>query len=215
MAVFVQSEIRNGATASDLKKLRRSGKIPAVIYGQGQETMKVAVEKREIEQLLQKNRNSMIRMELTDGQSVEVLIQEIQRDKVHRQIIHLDFHRIKMDEPVEVEVALNFEGEPIGVKEEGGVLQIQNRQIAVRCLPSDIPQSIYVDIRGLKAGQSLLSSAIELPSGLELIQDPSDVMVTVMTAQKLMPDEEEAIENREDAEKQTGQDEDVRQQTGA
>ncbi|MBP1996177.1 50S ribosomal protein L25 [Paenibacillus eucommiae] len=185
----LKAEIRKENTASTIKQLRANGKVPAVVNGKKVGSTVIAIDQKELQALLRSNPNAIIEMELTDGVKHPVMIHEIQRGKVNRELLHIDFHQINMDEPVKSFVQIEFIGEAVGVS-EGGILQIQQHELEIRCLPDQIPASIKVDVSDLKMGDHLLVSDLTLPSDVEIKTDPGELLVTILTPQKeTAPDE--------------------------
>ncbi|MFD2671543.1 50S ribosomal protein L25 [Marinicrinis sediminis] len=194
MSVQLQAEKRDSAqTASELRQLRNAGHIPAVVYGKEFGSVAITVSEQELNRLYQSNPNQIVELDV-QGDAVSVLLQDMQRDALQKQILHADFHQIQMNEQVQAEVPLIFTGEAVGVKEEGGLQQVQTHQVVVRCMPAEIPGNIEVPIDHLHAGDHLSISDLETPQGVEIENDPSEVVVTILTAQKLDTEEEVAIE---------------------
>ncbi|CAM3672024.1 50S ribosomal protein L25 [Marinicrinis lubricantis] len=192
-------------TASQLEALRGSGNVPAVVYGKQIGNVNIMVPEKEIMPLLQTAANQIIQLQV-DGKTVPTMIQQIQRDEINRNILHIDFHQIQMNEKVETSIPLHFKGDPVGVKQEGGMVQVQHHSVLVRCLPTEMPERIEVDIQHLHAGESLTAEEVPLPAGLELQQEGSEVIVTVLAVQKLEEEEAEALDEaqgeRSDAEQE-------------
>ncbi len=200
----LEAEIRPLQTKGALNRARQEGKVPAVLYGRGKENLPLMVEARSLRQLLASGGdNALIDLQIKDDGKKPILetvmIKEIQRHLIQKEkMLHVDFIRISMTDRIEVNVQLNFIGEPPGVK-EGGVLQILNREVVVKCLPADIPESIPVDLSGLAIGDSVLAESIQLPEGIELITAPDEPL-----AQVLAPTAEEEPEAAEAAEAAEG-----------
>jgi large subunit ribosomal protein L25 len=186
MVVALNAEARKGSAKSERKGLRASGKIPGVIYGSKINSKPIAVNEKELSALLRTNPNAVIQMDVPELGKQPVMINEIQRDAISRQLLHVDFHQINMNEPVVATVRLDFQGEPAGVH-AGGILQIQLHEIAVRCLPNDLPSSIEVDISGLEVGGNMLVSELKVSSQVEIKSDENDVLVTILAPQKEEP----------------------------
>ena len=129
------------------RRLRRAGRIPGILYGQGKDSMPVSFDYSEFEALL-RTREGMVIVEvmLSEDAPQQTLTREIQRDPVTGRILHLDLQHISMTEKVQVEVPLHVVGTPFGVKTEGGILEHHMRSLLIECLPSNIPQRIDVDV---------------------------------------------------------------------
>ncbi len=125
-----------------------------------------------------------------------VMLRELQRHPIQRDLLlHADLIRISMTEKLEVSVPLNFVGEPEGVKEDGGVMQISLREINVLCLPGDIPGHIDVDVQEMKIGDSLNVEDLQLPSEIEVLDDPVENIASVL--HPTTEEELEALEGEE------------------
>lgn len=191
MALTLKADERQGTTKSEIKQLRAKGKIPGVVYGKKTGNLVIAIDQKELLALLRKNPHAIIEMELPNGGGKQpVMMNELQRDKVNRELLHVDFHQISMDEPVKTVVALDFVGEAEGAK-EGGIVQVQLHELEIRCLPQHIPDTIPVDISGLGLGDNLLVNQIAVPEEIEVKSDPNELIVTVLAPQK----ETEAVED--------------------
>ncbi|KEQ22737.1 50S ribosomal protein L25 [Paenibacillus tyrfis] len=191
MATSLKAEARTGRTKGDRNRLRAEGKVPGVVYGKKVTQTPIAIDQKELLALLKTNPHAVIDLDIPQFGKQPVMINEVQRDALSRQLLHVDFHQINMDEPVQTTVRLEYIGDPEGVK-VGGILQIQHHEIEIRCLPQRIPASIEVDVSGLEIGQSMLVSELKLPEGVEARTDAHDVLATILTPQKEAEPEEEA-----------------------
>jgi large subunit ribosomal protein L25 len=176
------AEKREARPRSTVTRLRRQGRIPGVLYGKNRDNRLLHVDQGELVRLLQQEGSSAVLQLQLEGETQAVIIQELQRDPVKGQILHVDFKAIRMDEPVEKEVPLKLEGEAPGEK-AGGVLQQQLRYVEIRCLPSQLPGEISVDVSNLEIGDVLTLAEVPLPEGVELLSDPDQVVVSVVEPQ--------------------------------
>ncbi|RAU95968.1 50S ribosomal protein L25 [Paenibacillus sp. YN15] len=183
MAVSLLAQTRGNLTKSGVKKLRSSGSVPGVVYGKSTNTTLVKVDNRELNALLKAHARGIIELELDAAGKQTVMIQDVQRDPLNSNLLHIDFHQINMNEPVRTEVALDFTGESKG-EEEGGLLQIQLHQVEVRCLPGLIPASIAVDVTRLGMGDTITAGELQMPAGVELKTHRDEVVVTILAPQK-------------------------------
>lgn len=163
------------------RRLRMQGLVPAVIYGSGSEPVMVTVNYRELEKLLAKP-NADTNLFNVDGESGSgtntVVFREIQRDPVTRRYLHIDLHRVRMDQEAEFEVPIHSTSTPIGVR-EGGVMETHLRSIMVRCLPGNLPEEIIVDIADLGINQAFHVNQVQLPEGLTLVTEPEELLFAV------------------------------------
>lgn len=182
MATSLKAEARDGHTKSEVKQLRSKGKVPGVVYGKKIGARTVAVEAKELLALLRSNPHAVVELEVPEAGKFPVMVQQVQRDHMSHNLLHIDFHQINLDEPVHTSVALDFEGEAKGAK-EGGLLQVQMHEVEIRCLPNLIPGALAVDVSGLELGDVLLAKDLKLPKGIELKSDPDDVVATLLAPQ--------------------------------
>lgn len=173
------------------KKARREGLIPAVIYGKDMESVLLYIDHKEYIAKLRRSdiRSSIISLDV-EGRKYNALLKEVQYHPVTYAPLHIDFHAIRMDEPVEVTVAVKLVGEPVGVK-MGGVLEFETRELDIKSLPENIPEAIEVDVSGLEIGYFVKVKDITPPKGVEIIEDPETV-IALVTAERV--EEEEVVE---------------------
>lgn len=167
-------------------RARRTGLVPAVVYGGGREPQGVLVDPRRIESVLhsESGLNTLIHLKVGERELKRmVLIREIQRHPVTERILHADFVRVEMDRKIEVSVPIHVVGTAPGVKNEGGLLEMVNRTVLVRCLPAEIPDHLELDVSELHNNQHLEAKDVPLPAGIELAATPNEVIVTVLGKQ--------------------------------
>ncbi len=167
-------------------RARRSGFVPAVVYGGGRDPQGVLVDPRLIEGVMHSERglNTLIHLKIGDRELKRmVLIRAVQRHPVTERVTHADFVRIEMDKKIDVAVPVHIVGTSVGVKSEGGMLEIVNRSVLVRCLPADIPEYVELDVTELHEGQHLEAKDVPLPAGVELAAHGGDVVVTILSKQ--------------------------------
>ena len=183
MAVIqLKGSRREGTGKGWARKARAAGQIPAVLYGHGEDPRPIAVDFREFELALRshKGSNAIVNLNVAGGE-VTALVRDVQYDPLSRVIIHLDFQHISLTEQIEVEVAVNFVGLPIGVKDGGGILEHLVRTLTVKCLPTAIPAGIDVDVTALNIGENLHVSDLKPGAGYEIVSD-ADVAVAAVVA---------------------------------
>jgi large subunit ribosomal protein L25 len=146
------------------RRLRRAGKIPAVLYGAGREAIALTVDPARLEQIIRSESgvNTIFQLNLTGtDQKRHVMIREYQVHPVEGRLLHADFLRIQMDTLIEVDVPVLLKGEATGVKLDGGILEPVTRQVRVSSLPGDIPENLAIDVSAMKIGDHL--SVSDLP----------------------------------------------------
>ena len=164
------------------KKLRRDGKVPAVVYGGHRDPVAITVDRKSVSELIQKSEHGirsvfLLKMAGTDQQR-HAMIKEVTIDPISRKMTHIDFVRVLMDEKVKVTVPVHLNGTAIGVK-EGGVLDFQVRELHVECLPNAIPDSIEVDVAPLGGHDYYRVKDLNIPEGVKVLDDPERVVVGV------------------------------------
>ncbi len=183
----------------NLKALRREGLIPAELYGRGFENAHLAIDGKEFKKVFGQSGESTI-INLLIGKdsprsageagSRPALVHNIQKDFLTNEIIHIDFHQVRMDEKIRAHIPLEFKGEAPAVKEFGGILNKTISEIEVEALPGNLPRHFEVDVSGLKElDQSFYVSDLKVPKGVEILIEPETVIATVTP-----PAEEEKVE---------------------
>jgi len=180
MTIQVEKRERTGKGGS--RESRRKGMIPGVVYGGGKDSVPIQLDRKTFVELMKKSdsENPIFLLKLSDsGQERHAILRDLQKDPVSRMVIHLDFQRIEMNQKVHVTVPVELMGTAVGVKTEGGLVEFTTRELKVECLPGDIPKHIEVDITNLHVGQHIEASAVQLPQGVTLFDDPEKVIVTL------------------------------------
>ncbi len=169
-------------TGKKVEAVRREGKIPAVIYGHGVESKNLTVDLRQFEKAFAAaGESTLVDLSIDGKDAVKVLVQEVQYEPLTSAPVHVDFRQIRMDEALEVDVALNFIGEPMAVKALGAILVKSMDKVMVRCLPQDLVHEIDVDVTKLAAfGDQIKVSDLKLPKGIEA-KDDADAVVALVT----------------------------------
>ncbi|MBN1336310.1 MAG: 50S ribosomal protein L25 [Deltaproteobacteria bacterium] len=178
-AINLGVEPRTGSGKGAARKVRKGGRIPAVVYRSGQDPLELTVEPSEIELAMRRtaNRNTLFRFVLASTERI-CLVKEVQRHPVSRRLLHVDFYEVRADEPVVVKVRLDPVGRAAGTR-KGGVLKIVRPWLDVRCLPGDIPTTIPVDVNELEVGQFVRIGSLEPPDGTTLLYDTNFHVVGV------------------------------------
>lgn len=188
--IQVQAITRENGSKGLLKKLRTEGLVPGIVYGQKSDSDTVAIQAKDITAIIQSpsGANTLVELSL-NGKKDIVMIKELKRDiMLADRYTHVDLLRISLKNKLEVQVPLVLTGTAAGVA-EGGVVQQVMREIALKCLPTDIPEAIELDISHLAVGESLSAGDLSVPASAELLTDPADAVVTV-AAPRLTEDEE-------------------------
>lgn len=170
------------------RRLRRSGQIPAVVYGRGQESLSVSVNPRDLQRAFQTKAGTNVIITLKIGGAQEtkraeertVIVKDLQYDAVQSHLLHIDFNQISLRERIQVNVPLLLKGESVGVKQDGGLLEQFLRELSVECLPTDIPPHLDVEISALKIGDALHVSDVAAPPQVKVLTDAATVVLSVL-----------------------------------
>ncbi|MDQ7820505.1 MAG: 50S ribosomal protein L25 [Armatimonadota bacterium] len=181
--VTLKARRREETGSNRVRRLRLAGLVPGVVYGRGREPMPVAVDGRALREALRTHAGLNVLIDLAvgngEGQPATVMVKEIQRDVIRRDIIHVDFYAIDLTRTLEARVPLVFVGQPAGVA-EGGVLDIHLREVVVECLPTAIPDQLEVDVSGLGVGDSIHVRDLRLPPGVTMVSAPDEAVASVV-----------------------------------
>lgn len=192
----IKAKTRETGSDSKLANLREEGFIPGVVYGHGFESEPVRVEKRAFSDIYEQvGQSELFDLDL-EGEEDElpVLVQDLQRDPITSQVIHVDFYRIRPEEEIKTTVPLSFEGEAPVEEREGTVVK-QIREIAIETMPEDLPSQIEVDISGLEDFEDKIRiEDMDIPEGVKILRDPNDTVVSV--SRPTTEEELEALEEK-------------------
>lgn len=170
-------------TSANPRALRRNGRVPAVLYGHdGAESVSLTVAQRDAEKLVRyaSENNTLITVNVPDMPwSGQALLREVQTHPWKEMLYHLSFFSIASQSSVEVVVPINYVGLATGVKDEGGTLDIMVSELAIRCAPNAIPETLDIDVSGLAVGENLHITDLKLPDGVEAIADTDKTLVNV------------------------------------
>ncbi|HIK13903.1 MAG TPA: 50S ribosomal protein L25/general stress protein Ctc [Leptolyngbyaceae cyanobacterium M33_DOE_097] len=170
-------------SGSKANALRRSGQIPAVLYGhKGAESIDLAVDKKTAELLVRDAslNNTLVDITVADiSWSGKALLREVQSHPWKHNLYHLSFFAVGTQDSLILSLPVQVVGEADGVKNKGGSLDLQMNEINIRCAPDNIPDAVEVDVTSLDSGQSLHIKDIVLPAGVEALDDPEQVVVMV------------------------------------
>lgn len=203
----LQSEYRKDSGKSVARKLRQQGRVPAIVYGHKQEPVTLSVKEHDLKRILINHGESAIidlAVEGPETKSFNAIIREVQTHSATGRILHVDFQRIRLDEKIRTEVSIALSGNPVGVKETGGILEHGLRDASIICVPTAIPEEIVLDVSGLAIGDSIRLADItgDFPD-VEFLDDPETTIATVVppaAEEKPEAEEEELEEGAEEPE---------------
>jgi large subunit ribosomal protein L25 len=196
--IKLDTKLRTDGGKGVARKLRATGVIPAVLYGQKEDPVSLIVDESEFRTILLSRPESSIldlNVEGADGGPVNVIIRDVQKHPATGRLLHIDFQRIRLDEKIRMEVAVSLQGEPRGVKEQGGILEHGTRSLNVMCLPTSIPESVDIDVSELMIGDSIrLKDVMDRYPDVDFQDDDetslAHVMPPVVEAEPVAEDEE-------------------------
>jgi large subunit ribosomal protein L25 len=175
------------------RRLRRSGLVPGVVYGGGQEAIPFAVDDRTLRHVLA-GAGAVVNLSIESDPATPVVLKELTRHPVDSHIVHVDLLRERLDQAIQATVTLELVGEDSspGVK-EGGVLEHVTRELTVEALPGDIPDTITHDVSGMQIGDTLTLAGLAVPAGVKLLDDQEQLVAT-LSPPRLQTEAEEGIE---------------------
>jgi large subunit ribosomal protein L25 len=192
MEVKLNAEKRSEKGNGPARRLRASGRVPAVLYGRGMESVPLSVDARELGHVLHQGSNVLIDLNVGDDNFL-TLAKDLNRDHIKGRYIHVDFLAIDKDQKITVNIPVTPVGDSRGVK-EGGVLEHHMWEIEVECLPFDVPESVEIDVSDLGIGDNIHVSDLRVPSGVEILSEPEELVLAVIQPQAPIEVEEEAVE---------------------
>src|SRR2546427_9624157 len=179
--ITLRAVLREGRGKNDARRARRDGQVPVTIYGGEGGTVAALAPLRELAAILRSDsgRNTIFTLDIEGVGASEVMFADRQIDPVRMRLIHADFKRLVKGEKIEATVPLRLVGEPIGVREQAGLLEQIVRNVEIRCEPREIPEALEVDVTNLGVHEVLHVSDIPLPAGIEILEGPDTVIATV------------------------------------
>ena len=179
--VVLQAKNRQKSGSAESRRIRRSGRIPAVLYGRSGKAVSIDLDALEFVRGTKGISESTIVKVEVDGKSYDAFVKDAQRNIIDGNILHIDFYEVESGVVLRAKVSLVLNGNPVGVR-EGGILENPLHEIEVECLPKDLPERIEIDISGLKVNQSLHVRDIPLAQGVRLLSNPEQTVALVKFA---------------------------------
>ncbi len=176
--ITVAAEARASRGKNEARRTRRTGMIPAVVYGAYKDPVPVAVNPRHISQILHSKtgHNTIFNLSVQGGENSPVMVVDGQYDPIKGHLLHVDLKRIDLAKRLRVSVPVVTHGEPKGVKQQGGLLEVVTREVEIECLPDDIPEHFTIDVTELLIGQSKRASDIPFGASIHLVSAPDTVI---------------------------------------
>ncbi len=182
---------------SAARAMRRAGRTPAVVYGHTTANQELSVDTLELDRLLSliSIDNTLIDLSIENGRASKVLIRELQRHPFKPFVYHVDFYEVTAGEKLQVNVPVHLIGVPVGVREEGGVLQQPLHEVEVECLPANIPEEVQLDVSRLEIGDHITVATLRIPDA-EILDDP-ELTVCSVVPPTIVKEPEEEVEAEE------------------
>ncbi len=186
--VNLVAHVREEIGKQGMKRLRNENLIPAVVYREGEKNVLLQINKKDFSQIIHTSFGGNVIVSLkieaaagkTKAKDVKtVIIKEIQEDSLKNEVLHVDFKEISLTETIKVNVPIAVTGESIGVKRDGGSLEHLLWELEVECLPTNIPEKIEINISNLEMNQSVMVKDLKIASGVKILNDPEQILLTV------------------------------------
>jgi large subunit ribosomal protein L25 len=181
--VIVEAAARDTRGKNEARRLRQTGKVPAVLYGGKGSAVTLSVNAKQVSAILrsESGQNTLFQVDL-GGKHEPAILKDWLADPVTGKLLHVDLLRVAMDVRMRVQVPVHTFGDPAGVKQQGGVFETVTREVEIECLPADIPSEFRADVSGLMLNQALRARDLQMDtSKLKLITDPDQVLAHVVT----------------------------------
>ena len=192
----VEERAERGSAA--VRRLRKQGFIPGVIYGGGNDPFAFSVHERELRRALTTDHGLNAILDVAvDGDARPAIVKEYQRDPVTGRVTHVDLVQVRLDRVIQTAVGIELVGDSPGVR-EGGVLQQVAREITVEALPMEVPERIEVDVSGLAVGDSIRLEDVTIPSGVRFVDDAHETVIATVTVPTRVEEPEEVLEEGEE-----------------
>ena len=181
------------------RRLRRTGQVPAVVYGRDLDPVSVIVDNKALFTALHTEAgfNALISVEVENRDAVFTVAREIQRDPVRDNITHLDFIKVSLDEEIQSNVPVSYQGTPVPVRDEGALVETIATTVLVSSLPTAVPSFIEFDISDLVVGDTVTLADLPAIEGVEYLDDPVRPLLTVLAPRLIEEEEEEVLEDEE------------------
>jgi large subunit ribosomal protein L25 len=190
----IAAESRDSRGKNEARRLRAKGSLPAVVYGGSAGPLPVAVSPKELSRILNSKagHNTIFNLNVGGREDTPVMIVDWQYDPIKNSLLHVDLKRIDLSQRITVNVPVITQGEPKGVKVQGGLHEIVTREVQIECLPHEIPEQFVVDVSELMIGQSIRAGEISMTGSMKLVSNP-DTLISHVVALKVEVEEAAAV----------------------
>jgi large subunit ribosomal protein L25 len=179
------AQARTPGTKNDARRVRVAGKVPAVVYGAGKDSVAVSLDPRQVTKILHSRTGHNTIFDLTmDGENTKAMIVDWQYEPIKGSLLHIDLKRIAMDKKLRVTVPIVVTGESAGVKQQGGILELVLREVEIECLPGDIPSTIEADVSELVFGKVMRVEDLPHNDKIRFITDENQPVVHITTVKE-------------------------------
>lgn len=187
--ILIEGKLRTKLSKGERNRIRRQGGIPAVIYGRNVPSTPIFIEAPSFKKIAAQNGYGFVEMNIEGLGRYPAMVQHIEREPLNKQVLHIDFHAVSLNEPVDVDVPVFLNGLE-NVEKRDGVIQQQLREVMVRALPTEVPEFIMANISAMEIGDSLRAGELVLPKACTLKTEPEEIVVSVIAAKNAPPDTE-------------------------
>ncbi len=195
---IIEAEKRTETGKNVARRIRQAGRLPGTLYGEKQEALSLTLSPKQLYAVLrsQAGQNTIFELKVSGGEHTSAMIVATQFEPVHDHLLHVDLKRIAMDRKLTISVRVLLTGEAPGVKMQGGLLEVVRREVAVECLPADIPEHLTISIETLELGQYLRVADLQKVAGekVHILSEADGVICHVVTPkveEEVKPEEEE------------------------
>jgi large subunit ribosomal protein L25 len=190
----LEAQPREAGTKNHARRVRREGKIPAVVYGAGKDSLSISVDPRVVTRILNSETGHNTIFDLTlSGEKTKAMIVDWQYEPIKGTLLHIDLKRIALDKVLKVNVPIFLVGEAAGVKQEGGIMEQMLREVEIECLPADIPSHIDADVSELTFGKVLRVADLPRSEKLKFLTDPNQPVAHVTSVKEEVVAAPEAV----------------------
>jgi large subunit ribosomal protein L25 len=181
--ITVAAEVRASRGKNEARRTRKEGNIPAVLYGAFKDPISITISPKEISKIVRSSSglNTIFNLAITNGETSPVMVVDQQVDPIRGRMLHADLKRVDLTKRIRVTVPVHTEGEPVGVKVQGGQLEIITRAVEIECLPDEIPESFTVSVAEVHIGQSKRASDVAMAGSIKLVSDPQSVIAHIVS----------------------------------
>ena len=185
--IVIEGKLRDDRGKNSMRRLRRAGAVPGVLYGGKAEPLAVVLDAKQLAPLFrtEAGHNALLSVKLEGHGEQLAVLKDWQRDPLHEDLLHVDLLRVARDVRMRVRVPVHTHGDPVGVKQQGGIFEVVSREVEIECLPGDIPEEFRLDVAGLTIGKQLRFSDLPLdPAKMKLISEARTVVAHVVAPRK-------------------------------